>query len=900
MKRAITLCLSMAFMLGGMLACSGDTETIIVTETEVVTVEVPVPGETIVVEIPTEVIPPCGPTQPFGACDVGETCFGGECVVTATLCGPTNPNGVCADGLTCFTGGCVLTSGLCGASNPAGPCEVGSTCLEGECIGTGDLCSSTNHDGLCATGLVCIMGICGEEEVDPCTVHFYTEQPDLGLAAERIPADLLALVPVAEEDPEPPVSIITVDGLQFKDMNRNGVLDMYEDWRLHETCRAWDLISQMSLEQKIGTMSEGSRTGNGTADGSLPNSTVNNIVNLHRRYSLVRLGSRTAVELAVYNNNVQALAEFQPLAIPVTITADPVHGFGMSTHGTSGNRTVNASGVVSPWPYPLGIGAINDLDLTRRFADVVREEFIAMGLRWQLGPMADLATEPRWSRVQNCFGENAFHVAHHTRATIAGFQGAHLGGLRHGIAATMKHFPGAGPNEDGMDSHRYPGRYNVFPGDHFTYHLIPFQAAIDAGAAAMMPCYSIYKDQMDYNPEQVGAGFSYTLMTALLKDEMGFDGMISGDWGTLGNAYNQESMSAAQRAAMWLHAGSHQFGSDNESNFRDAYDQGYVDDWDIDQAVFKILEMTFKLGLFENAYVDPDVTAELVRSADNRLDGFNAQKRAVIVLHNPGNATTRPLPIHGSRQALDRDGDGTIQVFFDGVSNSLVGSDYMNDLLGEYDYTSPAAEGELPIAGVSAIADADIAIIRITARKGTYFGLDAGVPLSFDMPFPGQQNDGGYNSALRDRDRVVNALRVRDGYTDADGVAVDPVNPTLRIIIVMHFDRPGIVRPWLEGVNLDELPGVPGSYHLVSDEANIGGPGRSGVDALAVEFGAIDRAILDVLFHANPIEGYPYSRARLPMEIPSSDQAVQDQFEDVPADSVNPTYRLGAGSNLNL
>ena len=184
-------------------------------------------------------------------------------------------------------------------------------------------------------------------EVDSCTVHYYTEQPDLGLAVERIPTDLLALVLVHEQNPHPP-EIITVDGLRFKDMNRNGVLDPYEDWRLKESCRALDLISQMSLEQRIGLMSEGSRMGNGTADGSLPSSTVANIVDLHRRYSLVRLGSRSAFELAQYHNNVQALAEFQPLAIPVTITADPVHGFGLSTHGTTGARTVNLSSIVSP------------------------------------------------------------------------------------------------------------------------------------------------------------------------------------------------------------------------------------------------------------------------------------------------------------------------------------------------------------------------------------------------------------------------------------------------------------------------------------------------------------------------------------------------------------------------
>lgn len=953
MKTFIIRFLSLAGLAAILAACGDDTKVVEVEvpvpvpgETEVVTVEVPgetiivpgeteiveveVPGETVVVEVPGE-IPPCGPTQPLGACEAGETCFDGACVDSASLCSPTNPEGTCAAGLTCFTGGCVLTSGLCGAEHPDGPCEVGSLCLEGACIATGNLCSSNNLEGLCPTGQECTLGICAEPEVDPCTVHVYTEQPELGVATERITPELLALVTVhLGETPLPALQTITVDGLEFRDMNRNGALDMYEDWRLHETCRTWDLIEQMKVAEvaacqgapclRIGLMSEGSRTGNGTADGSLPTSTVSNIVTLYRRYSLVRLGSRSAFELAQYHNNVQALAEYQPLAIPVTITADPVHGFGLSTHGTTGVRSVGASAVVSPWPYPLGLGAINDLQLTSRFGEVVREEFRAMGIRWQLGPMADLGTEPRWARVQNVFGENAFHVAPHVRATIEAFQAADIGGLRFGIAATMKHFPGAGPDEDGMDSHSYAGRYNVFPGNHFTYHLIPFQAAVDAGVAAVMPCYSIFEGQMEYNPEQVAAGFSYGLMTELLREEMGFDGMATGDWGTLGNAYNQESMSAAQRAAMWLTAGSDQFGSDSESNFMDAYNLGYIGDAEIDRSVFRILEMTFKLGLFENPYVDAAAATEVVRSEANLVDGFNAQKRAIIVLSNSGNATSRPLPILGSRAGLDRDLDGTIQVYFDGVGQSLAGDDYLTDILGGFSYTAPAAEGVLAIAEAPSITEADIAIIRITARKGVYFGMDAGVPLSFDGLFPGQSNDSTRGPAVQDRNRVINALRVRDGYTryapvlDEFGEPVldefgEPVfdtieepatNPTLSIVIVMHFDRPGIVRPWVTGVELDELPNQPGSYHSVSDEANIGGEGRNPVNALLVDFGALDRAVLDVVFYAHPIEGFPYSRARLPMEIPSSDAAVEGQFEDLPADSLAPTYRLGAGSNLNL
>jgi len=937
MKRLFAISISVAASLGALTACETET-TKVVTEYDVIEVpgetvyidrvdviEVPVvvteydvievpgetvyidrvdvvevPGETVVVEV--EVVPPCGPTQPQGACDAGETCFGGECVETATLCSPTNLIGLCAEGMTCFTGGCVLTSGLCSATNLTGPCELGSSCVDGVCVGTADLCSETNHEGVCPSGLECLAGICGEPTVDPCTVHVFTEQPVLGVSTAMLSSDKLELLqtnydawrvdnPEAPELAGPP-NIRAADGIDFKDLNGNGVLDPYEDWRLNASCRAWDLVSRMTMDQKIGTMSEGGRFGNGTADSSLSNSAINAVVNQHRRYSLIRAGSIDASQVAQYHNQVQALAERQPLGIPATITADPIHAISQSTDSTTGIQSLRVPSLVSPWPRPIGLGAINDVALTARFADIVRIESREMGITWQLGPMADLATEPRWGRVGALFGENAFHVAHHIRTMIRTMQGNDLpGGLHEGIASSIKHFPGAGPDEDGMDSHGYEGRYNVFPGDHFTYHLIPFQAAFDEGVAALMPCYSIFAD-LDYDPEQVGAGFSYTLMTKLLKEEMGFTGMISGDWGTLADAFNTEAMSAAQRAAMWIHAGSHQFGSDSESNFLNAYNEGYLDDWDIDQAVAKILEMTFKLGLFENPYVDP--AAPSVRSEAFRVDGFNAQKRAVIVLRNSGS----PLPIHGARGTnVDTNDDGLVTVYYDGVVDGLAGTDYMQDLLGEYDYNTAASEGLLAIEGVEDIDTADIAVLRITTRPSAR--LDAGVPLSWDGIFPGQSNDNTRAAGIQDRNRVIAALRARDGYTDADGVLVEPSNPTLRIVIVVHMDRPAILAPWVEGTNLDELPGEPGSYHLVSDPANVGGEGRTGVNGIVVEFGAVDRAVLDVLFTRNLIEGYPYSRARLPWEIPSSDAAVEAQFEDVPADSLDPTYHGGSGSNLN-
>lgn len=706
--------------------------------------------------------------------------------------------------------------------------------------------------------------------------------------------------------------VITADGKQFKDRSGDGALQPYEDWRLLELCRARDLVGRMTVPQKVALMSEGSTIGSGTADGTVPTDVAARITTGHVRQALMRMPANlNARQLAVYLNNIQELAEKQQWGIPFVVTADPLHGFGLSTHGTTGAQTLNASPIWSPWPYPLGLGAINDLAWTRKHGEVVREEFKAAGFRWQLGPQIDVVTEPRWARAQSNFGENTLHVAKHSKATVEAFQGSSNGDLRNGIAATIKHFPGSAPVEGGMDPHSFPGRYAVFPGGNLAFHLIPFQAAFEANPASMMASYSIYKNQYQWDPLQVPAGFSRGFITELAKDTMGFKGMVTGDWGTATRlSYGLEIMSTAERAALWLQAGSHQFGSDPSSAFQEAYDQGLVTAADIDAAAVKILEMSFKLGIFENAYVDPSNTAAVVRSPAHLQAGFDAQKLATVLLVNKravaSSAASVLLPLSATRAESDTNGDGKVSVYFDGVLDKLAtGGDTERDPLGDYDYTSPADAAAAParraVEQAASLATADVAVLRISARKGTYFGLDAGVPLSFDAPFPGTQVDVNEASAVKDRNRVIDALRVRHGYTRADGTAVPAANPTLKIVLVMHMDRPGIVKPFINGLKtLDETAGQPGSYPRVSDEANVEQTATAtGVDAFLVEFGAYDRAVLDVVFNRNvPAGAAGYGRARLPMELPSTDAEVAVQFEDVGQDTRNPTFRLGAGINL--
>ncbi len=396
-----------------------------------------------------------------------------------------------------------------------------------------------------------------------------------------------------------PAGVLTVDGLQFKDLSRDGALQPYEDWRLAELCRARDLVSRLTLAQKIGLMTETSNVGSGTTDGSLSTSVQNAVVAGFTRQALARISAAlTPAQTATSFNNLQELAESQPLGIPFVLTADPSHGFSMNLNAagvmamggsinTGGTGASNLSALISQWPQPLGLGAINDPAIARQAGDAVRREFRGLGLRWELGPLADLATEPRWARVSSTFGENPVAVGTLVKAFMEGMQGVGDGGLkRGGIATTLAHFPGAGANQRGMDSHVTVGRYNVFPGNNFLGHVYPFRAAVAAGAAAVMPCYSIYRNQWTWDPLQVGAASSREIVTDLLGTELGFSGLVTSDWGVIAKAYGVENASAAEKGALFIKAGSHQLGQESAAvSIQLAFDAGLISAAEPDGAV---------------------------------------------------------------------------------------------------------------------------------------------------------------------------------------------------------------------------------------------------------------------------------------------------------------------------
>ncbi|UUU40015.1 glycoside hydrolase family 3 protein [Streptomyces sp. NBC_00162] len=416
----------------------------------------------------------------------------------------------------------------------------------------------------------------------------------------------------------------------------------YKDASLPVDRRVEDLLSRMTLEEKAGQLFHSMLMMNadGTpvteTDGSMLPFTTPELIGDRLLTHFNLLGTYGAREMAQWQNTVQEMAAATRLGIPVTLSTDPRHAF-TDNIGASFN-----AGAFSAWPEALGLAAIGDPDLVFRFADTVRREYLAVGFRVALHPQIDLASEPRWARQTGTFGSDARLTAELVQAYVRGLQGPALG--PESVSAMVKHFPGGGPQKDGEDPHFAHGKEQVYPGGMREHHLEPFKAAIAAGCAQMMPYYG---QPIGTDWEEVGFGFNKGVVTGLLREELGFEGIVCTDWGLLNDAaifgqmhparaWGLEHLSTAERAARALDAGCDQFGGEQcPEVVVELVRSGRIAESRIDASVRRLLREKFRLGLFENPYVDPDAAAETVGRADFAALGAAAQRRSLTVLTNP-------------------------------------------------------------------------------------------------------------------------------------------------------------------------------------------------------------------------------------------------------------------------
>ncbi|KAK1454984.1 glycosyl hydrolase family 3 N terminal domain-containing protein [Colletotrichum melonis] len=423
-------------------------------------------------------------------------------------------------------------------------------------------------------------------------------------------------------------------------------LPIYKNSSYCVDARVQDLIQRMTVEEKAGQLFQTQlyQGPNGTLDpGNVTarrNSTDNMIgEKFMTHFNLV--GDITdAKQVAEFVNLVQQRALDTRLGIPVTLSTDPRH------HFTENIGTGFQAGVFSQWPETLGLAALRDPELVRKFAEVAREEYIAVGIRAALHPQVDLATEPRWARLGNTWGENATLTSELIVEYIKGFQGREIG--PHSVTTVTKHFPGGGPMENGEDSHFTYGKNQTYPGNNFEYHLTPFRAAIAAGARQMMPYYSrpigLSDNLTDYEP--VGFSFNKQIVTDLLRNQLGFEGIVVTDWGLItdtvirgqdmpARAWGLENTTELQRAARILDAGCDQFGGEQRTELIiQLVEEGIVSEDRLDVSVGRLLREKFLLGLFDNPFVDPEAATRVVGNDYFLRLGNDAQRRAYTLLTN--------------------------------------------------------------------------------------------------------------------------------------------------------------------------------------------------------------------------------------------------------------------------
>lgn len=450
--------------------------------------------------------------------------------------------------------------------------------------------------------------------------------------------------------------LTTPDGVEFRDLNGNGRLDPYEDPTRPVAERVADLLSRMSLPEKVGLMFQtvievGT---NGTlmeSAGRISKSPTSEVVLVKHLNHFNVHALDDARMAAQWHNNLQALAERTPHGIPVTISTDPRHAF-VENAGVS-----FPAGIFSRWPEPLGLAALRDADAVREFAEIAREEYLAVGIRAALHPSLDLATEPRWGRQAGTFGQDPDLVTELSLAYLRGFQGDTLG--PRSVACTSKHFPGGGPQQDGEDAHFPYGREQAYRGGHFETHLRPFLPVIAAGTSAIMPYYGMPIGLVVDGKaiEEVGFAFNRQIVGGLLRGTLGFDGVVVTDWELINDnwvggqvlparAWGVEQLDAPTRMELIVHAGADQFGGEECVDvLLDLVARGRISEARIDESVGRLLTVKFQLGLFEQPYVDEDAAVVVLGSEDARRKGHEAQARSVTVLTNRDLSGRPALPL---------------------------------------------------------------------------------------------------------------------------------------------------------------------------------------------------------------------------------------------------------------
>lgn len=712
--------------------------------------------------------------------------------------------------------------------------------------------------------------------------------------------------------PNSGVKILTVNGLAFKDLNKNGKLDKFEDWRLPIDARAKDLASKLTIQEIAGLMLYSShqslpaRSGGyfaGTYNGKpfkegetdpsdLTDQQKQFLKDDNLRHVLLTTVQSPAIA-AKWNNKLQAYCESVGNGIPANNSTDP-------RHGTKAKAEYDAAsgGEISMWPSSLGMAATFKPELVEKFGQVAAAEYRALGITTALSPQVDIATEPRWGRFNGTFGESPALSAEMAQAYCNGFQtsfgkkeianGWGLGSVN----AMVKHWPGGGAGEAGRDAHYANGKFAVYPGNNFDAHLIPFINGAfklkgkTGMASAVMPYYTISWNQDKKNGENVANNYNKFIINDLLRTKYGYDGVVCTDWLVTGDhkamdvfvdgkSWGVEKLSLAERHYKVLMAGVDQYGGNNDAKpVIEAYKIGVKEHGEakmrarMEQSAVRLLRNIFRVGVFENPYLNIEETKATVGKPEFMKAGYEAQLQSIVMLKNQKST----LPIIAKKTVY-------VPKRFVPASRNFLGmespasTDYpvSIDIVKKYYNVTDNAD------------EADFALVFIQNPSAT---------IGYDKEDVKNGGNGYIPISLQYGDYTATEAR------ETSIAGGDPMeNFTNRSYKNKTAKTSNITDMTLVAETKEKMKGKPVIVSVNTTNPMVFGEIEKNASAILLSFGVQDQAILEI------VAGKSEPAALLPMQMPADMITVEKQAEDVPydlkcyKDSEGNSYDFGFGMN---
>ncbi|WP_109744737.1 glycoside hydrolase family 3 protein [Arcicella aurantiaca] len=712
--------------------------------------------------------------------------------------------------------------------------------------------------------------------------------------------------------PNSGIKVLTVSGLAFKDLNKNGKLDKFEDWRLPIDVRAKDLASKLSVQEIAGLMLysshqslparaggyfAGTYNGKPYKEGEVDPSDLTDqqkqfLKDDNLRHVLVTTVQSPEVA-AKWNNKLQAYCESVGNGIPANNSTDP-------RHGTKAKAEYDAAsgGEISMWPSSLGMAATFKPELVEKFGQVAAAEYRALGITTALSPQVDIATEPRWSRFNGTFGESPALSAEMAQAYCNGFQtsfgakeianGWGLGSVN----AMVKHWPGGGAGEAGRDAHYANGKFAVYPGNNFDAHLIPFINGAfklkgkTGMASAVMPYYTISWNQDKKNGENVANNYNKYIINDLLRTKYGYDGVVCTDWLVTGDhkamdvfidgkSWGVEKLSLAERHYKVLMAGVDQYGGNNDAKpVMEAYQMGVKEHGEakmrarMEQSAVRLLRNIFRVGVFENPYLNVEETKATVGKPEFMKAGYEAQLQSIVMLKNQHST----LPIVAKKTVY-------VPKRFVPASHNFLGmespasTDYpvSIDIVKKYYNVTDNAD------------EADFALVFIQNPSAT---------IGYDKEDLKNGGNGYIPISLQYGDYTATEAR------ETSIAGGDPMeNFTNRSYKNKTAKTSNITDMTLVTETKEKMKGKPVVVSVNTTNPMIFSEIEKNSSTLLLSFGVQDQAILEI------VAGKSEPAALLPMQMPADMITVEKQAEDVPydlkcyKDSEGNSYDFGFGMN---